>query len=278
MNPTRRATPHRQRRSWSGRRCRSSAPGSSALPGAGPGPDRDDPGPRQGHAAARMVPGATVTATNLGTQFSRSTTTDAGGQYALRLLPVGELQARGHAARLQDLLADGHPDRGGPQRPHRRRRSRWAASRRSSRSWPTRRSSRRARPPSSRTVGQNEVLNLPLVNRDLYSLLSITGGVSSNDTSNSLGAPGAAHHDQRLEPRPDRQRQLPARRRQQHRGPARHRQRGAEPGGGPGVPGHHQQLRRGVRPLPGGHRGHGHQVRHQPVPRRRLRVLPRREA
>ena len=28
-------------------------------------------------------------------------------------------------------------------------------------------------------VGQNEVLNLPLVNRDLYSLLSITGGVTN---------------------------------------------------------------------------------------------------
>ncbi len=41
----------------------------------------------------------------------------------------------------------------------------------------------------SRTVGQNEVLNLPLVNRDLYSLLSLTGGVSSNDNSNSVGGP-----------------------------------------------------------------------------------------
>jgi hypothetical protein len=41
----------------------------------------------------------------------------------------------------------------------------------------------------SRTVGQNEVLNLPLVNRDLYSLLTITGGVTSNDASNSLGGP-----------------------------------------------------------------------------------------
>jgi len=33
------------------------------------------------------VPGATVTATNIDTQFSRSTTTDESGQYALRLLP-----------------------------------------------------------------------------------------------------------------------------------------------------------------------------------------------
>src|SRR6266550_5646593 len=41
----------------------------------------------------------------------------------------------------------------------------------------------------ARTVGQNEVLNLPLVNRDLYQLLSITGGVTNNQNSNSLGGP-----------------------------------------------------------------------------------------
>ncbi len=41
----------------------------------------------------------------------------------------------------------------------------------------------------TRTVGQKEVLNLPLVNRDLYTLLSITGGISSNSSSNSLGGP-----------------------------------------------------------------------------------------
>src|SRR6186713_3192121 len=35
------------------------------------------------------IPGATVTATNTGTQYSRAVTTDAEGQYALRLLPVG---------------------------------------------------------------------------------------------------------------------------------------------------------------------------------------------
>ena len=31
--------------------------------------------------------------------------------------------------------------------------------------------------------------NLPLVNRDLYSLLNLTGGISSNENSNSLGGP-----------------------------------------------------------------------------------------
>src|SRR5687767_1798665 len=35
------------------------------------------------------VPGATVTATNVDTQLTRDTTTDESGQYALRLLPLG---------------------------------------------------------------------------------------------------------------------------------------------------------------------------------------------
>src|SRR5258708_8734354 len=40
-------------------------------------------------AQGAVVPGATVTATNLGTQYSRSTVTDGAGEYALRLLPAG---------------------------------------------------------------------------------------------------------------------------------------------------------------------------------------------
>src|SRR4029079_16129799 len=39
-----------------------------------------------------VVPGATVTATNLGTQYCRSAVTDGAGEYALRLLPVGNYQ------------------------------------------------------------------------------------------------------------------------------------------------------------------------------------------
>jgi hypothetical protein len=35
------------------------------------------------------VPGATVTTTNVDTQFTRTTTTDESGQYAVRLLPLG---------------------------------------------------------------------------------------------------------------------------------------------------------------------------------------------
>ncbi len=40
-------------------------------------------------SSGAAVPGATITATNVGTQFSRSTTSDELGQYALRLLPLG---------------------------------------------------------------------------------------------------------------------------------------------------------------------------------------------
>ncbi len=134
------------------------------------------------------VPGATVTATNTGTQYSRGTTSDGTGQYALRLLPVGNymlvvsmpgfknysqtgiLIEVGRNARIDPVIELGAL---------------------------TEVVSIVADAPLvettsaalSRTVGQNEVLNLPLVNRDLYSLLSLTGGVSSNDNSNSLGGP-----------------------------------------------------------------------------------------
>ena len=135
-----------------------------------------------------VVPGATVTATNAGTQFSRATVTDAEGQYSLPLLPVGNYEVQitmpgfknfsqtgivlevgrnarvdatielGNVSEVVSIVADA----------------------------PLVETSSGA---LSRTVGQNEVLNLPLVNRDLYSLLSLTGGVTSNDNSNSLGGP-----------------------------------------------------------------------------------------
>lgn len=40
-------------------------------------------------SSGAAVPGATVTATNVDTQFSRDTISDESGQYALRLLPLG---------------------------------------------------------------------------------------------------------------------------------------------------------------------------------------------
>ena len=134
------------------------------------------------------VPGALVTATNLDTQFTRSVNTDPSGQYSFPLMPVGKYKVDvtldgfksfsqtgivlevGRNARIDARVEPGNV---------------------------TEVVSVTAEAPLietssaslSRAVSQNEVLNLPLVNRDLYQLLSITGGVTSNDASNSLGGP-----------------------------------------------------------------------------------------
>jgi hypothetical protein len=134
------------------------------------------------------VPGAQVTASNSGTGFSRSTTTDVFGQYSLPLLPVGQYKIEVKLSGFSTFSQTGIALEVG-------RNARVDAV---------------IRPGSvtealsvvadatlvetsstalSRTVGQKEVLNLPLVNRDLYSLLNLTGGVTSNENSNSLGGP-----------------------------------------------------------------------------------------
>lgn len=134
------------------------------------------------------VPGATVTATHTGTQFSRSTTTDRSGQYALLLLPVGNYTLDISLAGFKSFSQTGIVLEVG-------RNARVDATIELGEVTET--VSIVADAPLvettsaslSRTVGQNEVLNLPLVNRDLYSLLNLTGGVTSNDSSNSLGGP-----------------------------------------------------------------------------------------
>jgi hypothetical protein len=139
-------------------------------------------------SSGASVPGATVTATHLETQFSRAATSDEQGQYAFRLLPLGHyridvaldgfksfsqtgiLVEVGRNARIDATIEPGAL---------------------------TEVVSVVADSPLvesntaslSRRVNQTDVLNLPLVNRDLYTLLSITGGVTSNDPSNSLGGP-----------------------------------------------------------------------------------------
>jgi hypothetical protein len=139
-------------------------------------------------AQGAVVPGATVTATNLGTQYSRSTVTDGAGEYALRLLPVGNYMLVVNLPGFKNYTQTGIVLEVG-------RNARVDATIElgtvsetvsvvgDSPLVDTASSS------LSRMVGQNDVLNLPLVNRDLYSLLSITGGVTNNVNSNSLGGP-----------------------------------------------------------------------------------------
>jgi outer membrane receptor protein involved in Fe transport len=139
-------------------------------------------------ASGGAVPGAEVTATNLGTQFARATRTDAAGQYQIPLLPVGEYKVEVTLAGFKtyaqtgilievgrNARVDAAIETGGVEEVVSVTADAPLVDTTSS--------------SLSRVVGQNEVLNLPLVNRDLYQLLSITGGVSSNDASNSLGGP-----------------------------------------------------------------------------------------
>ena len=134
------------------------------------------------------VPGASVTATNVDTQVSRTTTSDAEGYYALPLMPVGRyklevtLSGFKNAEQTGILLEVGRSARVDATIEPGQLQEVVSVVANS----PLVETNTAA---LSRTVGQNEVLNLPLVNRDLYSLLSITGGVSSNANSNSLGGP-----------------------------------------------------------------------------------------
>src|SRR5438132_1108825 len=117
-------------------------------------------------AQGAVVPGATVTATNLGTQYSRSAVTDGSGEYALRLLPVGNYKLVvtlsgfknftqtgivlevGRNARVDATIELGTLDESLTVVADSPLVDTVSAA-------------------LSRTVGQNEVLNLPLVNRDL---------------------------------------------------------------------------------------------------------------
>ncbi len=139
-------------------------------------------------ASGASVPGAMVTATNLDTQFTRSTTTDSSGQYALLLLPVGTYKVDVTLGGFKSFAQTGIMLEVG----------------RNARVDATIEPGAISEVVSviadsplvevntgslSRSVTQNDVLNLPLVNRDLYTLLSSTGGVTSNENSNSLGGP-----------------------------------------------------------------------------------------
>jgi hypothetical protein len=135
-----------------------------------------------------VVPGATVTATNLGTQYSRSAVTDDAGEYAIRLLPIGNYMVVVTLSGFKNYTQTGIALEVG-------RNARVDATielgavNESVSVTADSPLVETAVSALQRSVGQNEVLNLPLVNRDLYTLLNLTGGVSSNENSNSLGGP-----------------------------------------------------------------------------------------
>src|SRR5262245_56916912 len=116
-------------------------------------------------AQGAVVPGATITATNLGTRYARSTVTDAEGEYALRHLPVGHYSLTVSLAGFKNFTQTGILLEVG-------RNARVDATvelRTIDESLTVVGDSPLVETVSaslSRTVNQNDVLNLPLVNRD----------------------------------------------------------------------------------------------------------------
>ena len=139
-------------------------------------------------ASGGVVPGAEVIATNVGTQVSRSVASDAEGRFIIELLPLGEYQLEAKLSGFKTFARTGIGVEVG----------------RNLRIDPvlepgalTEVIETRADAPLvetataalGRVVTQEEVLNLPLVNRNVYALLSLTAGVDRSDSGQTFGYP-----------------------------------------------------------------------------------------
>ena len=136
-----------------------------------------------------LVPGATVTATNTDTNFAKSAASDESGHYVIQYLPVGayrvEVSAQGFKrfvqsgvvleidrnARIDAVLELGS----------------LTESVQVTSDAPLVDTTRAS---LGQTVSNAEILNLPLVGRDVYGLLSMTAGVQNNSSTNAFGPPG----------------------------------------------------------------------------------------
>jgi len=136
-----------------------------------------------------VLPGATVSAVNVDTNVGRSATTDGRGDYKIEFLPVGRYRVTvaldGFGRYIQEgvaieVLRTARVDATltvGASTEHVEVLA----------DAPLVDTSHVA---LGRTVTQDEVLNLPLVDRDLYALLDITAGVDSSESTNVFGSPG----------------------------------------------------------------------------------------
>ena len=134
------------------------------------------------------VPAAQVTAINTGTALTRSVQTNGQGEYRIELLPVGEYSLEVNAAGFRKLVrtnillqvdqvarvdlsltlgqaTETIEVKGGAPLVN------------------------TSNVELGRTVGNAEIVDLPIVNRNLYTLLDLTPGVQRNDNSIVLGYP-----------------------------------------------------------------------------------------
>lgn len=135
-----------------------------------------------------VVPSVQVTAINTATNLTRTANADQSGQYSIQFLPIGPYRLEANAAGFKKFVQTGII----------------LELNQNARVNPvlqlgevTESVSVVADAPLvnttdaeiGRTVGNQEILTLPLVNRDVYSLLNLTPGVESSENSNAFGFP-----------------------------------------------------------------------------------------
>jgi len=135
-----------------------------------------------------VAPGVEVKATHLETNQTRSATTDAEGQYTINFLPIGgyslEISAQGFKKFSQTgiVLSVGGSARVDPVLEV----GALSDTVSITASAPAINTSDGS---LGRTVENKEILNLPLVNRDVYTLLTLTPGVDATEGTNPFGSP-----------------------------------------------------------------------------------------
>jgi Carboxypeptidase regulatory-like domain/TonB dependent receptor len=144
-----------------------------------------------------FVPGATITATNTGTSFSRKTITDASGNYTVPLLPIGSYTVTADAHGFKKTIRTGVSLRLGEQA-----RIDLVLSVGSVQTTVTVQGNAPVldTDTSARTlsIGSNEMVALPLLGRDWTSLVELTPGVTDFSTEQSntytVGFPNMANY------------------------------------------------------------------------------------
>jgi hypothetical protein len=135
------------------------------------------------------IPGIEVVATNMDTGFSRRATSDETGHYMIQFLPVGTYRLEVEAAGFKKFQQIGivlEVDRNARIDPT----LQVGALSDSIQVTSDAPLVDTAKVALGQTVNNTEILNLPLIGRDVYGLLSITAGVQNNEAVNDFGPPG----------------------------------------------------------------------------------------
>ena len=133
-----------------------------------------------------VMPGVEVTATNLATNFSRNATTDGQGQYLIQFLPIGEYRVEAKSQGFKSFTQTGIAI----EVATRARVDVVLQVGTASESVLVQGDATVVNTSDAqlgRTVQNIEIVQMPLVNRDVYSLLNLTPGVEMNTTANTVG-------------------------------------------------------------------------------------------